>query len=66
MYNLYAPIVPYVGMGGFLLDMSKEEAETVLGSPLKNGESMHSGAWEKYEVDDVLTIYFSTAQAYLP
>lgn len=62
MYNPYAPIIPGVGMGGFLLNMTKEEAEKILGKPLCNGEPMHNGAWMAYEVDDVLTLYFSVTQ----
>ena len=62
MYNPNAPIIPHVGMGGFLLNMSKEEAEVALGHPLPEGETIHNGAWESYEIEDVLTLYFSVAQ----
>lgn len=62
MYDIYAPIIPHIGMGGFLLNMSKEEAETVLGRSLGEGEPMHKGAWREYVVDDVLTLCFCVAQ----
>lgn len=62
MYDIYAPIIPYVGMGGFLLNMSKEEAEAVLGRPLGEGEPMHDGAWRRYEIDETMGLYFSVTQ----
>ncbi|MBP3633492.1 MAG: hypothetical protein J6J43_02835 [Oscillospiraceae bacterium] len=62
MYDIYAPIIPRVGMGGFLLNMSKQEAEKVLGYPLGDGENMHNGAWKKYMIDDALTLFFSVQQ----
>ena len=59
MYDIYAPIIPYVGMGGFLLNMSKEEVETILERPLGAGELIRQGELEEYMIDDILSMYFS-------
>lgn len=58
MIDKYAPIIPYVGIGGLRLDLTKKEAEEMIGSPLKDGEDFFDGRWSRYTVEDLLHLFF--------
>lgn len=58
MIDKYAPIIPYVGIGGLKLDLTKEEAERVIGGPLKEEEEYFDGRWSRYTVENLLHLFF--------
>lgn len=58
MIDKYAPIVPFVGMGGLRLDSTKEEVEEILGEKLKNPEMHFDGTRSRYAVQDVMLLFF--------
>ena len=58
MIDKYAPILPFVGIGGLTLDMTKKEAEQKLGHPLGEGEEFFDGRWRRYTAEDLLYLFF--------
>ena len=58
MIDKYAPIIPYVGIGGIRLNSTKAEVEQVLGCPLEGKELLYDGEWSKYTIGNELSLFF--------
>lgn len=59
MYDKFAPIIPFVGMGGIRLNMTKQEVERLLGRRLEQNTTRADDAWVRYEVEDIMTLFFT-------
>lgn len=65
MYDKYAPIIPFVGMGGIYLNQTKNEVEKQAGRKLIRQEPEPDDAWERYTFDGAMTLFFSSADGRL-
>lgn len=55
----YAPIIPFVGMGGIRLNSTKAEVEQILGERLPEGEVLHNGKFRQYILGNEISLCFS-------
>lgn len=58
MIDKYAPIIPYVGMGGIRLNSTREEVEEILGEKLKNPTMQFEGRRSRYDLGDLMLLFF--------
>ena len=57
MIDKYAPIIPFVGMGGIRLGATKEDVEEILGETLKNPIMQFDGKRSRYDLDNLLLFF---------
>ena len=59
MIDKFAPIIPFIGMGGIRLNSTKAEVEQVLGERLPEGEVLHNGQYSQYILGNEMSLCFS-------
>lgn len=58
MIDLYAPIVPFVGMGGIRLGATKEAVEEILEEKLQQPIMQFDGKRSRYDLGDLMLLFF--------